>query len=135
MDPYEQLLDEAKKKLPDAGREASRLEIPKALVQIAGRQTIIKNSGVIARTIRRDPKLFAKYLFKELAVPGTIKQNELVLLGKLREDMIQKRIDDFIKEFVLCHECGKPDTVIELFEKASFLRCEACGARRAMRKI
>lgn len=135
MENYEKMLDDAKAKLPDVNIESARLEIPQPSVQIVGRQTIIKNAGAIAKAVRRDIKFLAKYLFKELAVPGSVRQNELVLLGKIKEDNIQKRIDDFVKDYVLCHECGKPDTSITTFEKNEFIKCEACGAKRAMKKI
>ncbi len=135
MENYEKMLAEAKQKLPDITKEGIRLEVPAVSVQVVGRQTVIKNFVLITKAVRRSPKLLAKYLFKELAVPGAVRQNELVLLGKMKEDIIQKRIGDFVKEYVICTECGKPDTKIEIFEKNEFIKCEACGAKRAMKKI
>jgi len=80
MDSYEKMLKEAKKKLPELKSESGRLEIQPVSVQVIGRQTIVKNFVTITKAIRREPKLVAKYLFKELAVPGDLRQNELVLL-------------------------------------------------------
>jgi len=135
MESYEKMLEEAKKKLPDVSKEGTRLEVPVASMQIIGRQTVIKNFSAIVKAIRRDEKLLSKYLFKELAVPGMARQNELVLFGKIKDEIIQKRIDEFVKDFVICHECGKPDTTIEKSKKSEFIKCEACGAKRAMKKI
>lgn len=131
MDRYEDLLKKAKKNLPQS-IETSRFEIPRASVQVTGRLTYVKNFAEICKTLRRDPKHVAKYLFKELAVPGNATVAELILQGKFSAAMINKRIEDYVKEFVLCHECKRPDTNMVKIDKISFIKCEACGAKRAM---
>ena len=130
---YEELLKKAKKNVPQA-KETTRFEIPRAVVQQTGRQTFIKNFFDIAKTLRRDPSHLAKFLFKELAVPGNL-GNEFVLQGKFSTDIVNKRIEDYVKEFVLCGECGKPDTNMYKEGRAFFLKCEACGARRSVKHI
>ncbi|MBI4170055.1 MAG: translation initiation factor IF-2 subunit beta, partial [Candidatus Aenigmarchaeota archaeon] len=57
--------------------------------------------------------------------------NELVLQGKINFSMIDQRLRDYVKEFVLCHECDKPDTAIVEEKGIAFIKCEACGARRS----
>jgi translation initiation factor 2 subunit 2 len=131
---YEEMLKKAKANLPS--RDAvTRFEIPEPQTSMSGRQTMIKNFGDIAKTIRRDPKHFAKYLFKELAVPGDMRGNELVLQSKIGFMMIKKRIDSYVSEFVICEECGKPDTQMTKDGKNYFMKCEACGARKSLRSI
>lgn len=131
---YEELLKKAKANLP-ARSTTTRLEIPDPETAISGRQTIIKNFGDIAKVIRRDPKHFAKYMFKELAVPGDTRGNELVLQSKIGFTMIKKRIDSYVSEFVVCTECGKPDTQMTKDGKMYFMKCEACGAKKPLRAI
>jgi translation initiation factor 2 subunit 2 len=129
---YEEMLKRARSNLPQK-KQAERFEIPKPSVQQSGKQTYIRNFGDIAKQLRREPKQIAKYLFKALAIPGTIKGNELVLQAKIGFFMIDTRIHDYVKEFVLCHECEKPDTNIVVEKGISFIKCEACGARRSFR--
>ena len=44
--------------------------------------------------------------------------------------MIQNNVfEQYAKEFVICKECGKPDTQIEKEDRLSFLHCLACGAK------
>jgi translation initiation factor 2 subunit 2 len=131
---YEELLKKAKANLP-ARNATARFEIPEPETTITGRHTIIKNFMDIAKTLRRDPKHFAKYIFKELAVPGDMRGNELALQGKMGFTMIKKRIDSYVSEFVICEECGKPDTQMIKNGKIYFMKCEACGARKSLRSI
>ena len=130
---YEDMLKKARANLP--ALEMKRFEMPSAAVQLAGRQTVIKNFFEIAKNVRREPKHIAKYLFKELAVPGETKGNELFLQGKIPGHVINKRLEEYVKEFVLCHECSKPDTVVQKVDRFEFIRCEACGARRPLKQL
>lgn len=129
---YEQLLKRAQANLPQK-KQTERFEMPKPVVSQSGRQTTIRNFADIAKTLRREPKQISKYLFKELAIPGTLKGGELVLQAKINYSMIEQRINDYVKELVLCHECGKPDTNVMEEKGISFIKCEACGARRSFR--
>ena len=129
------MLERAKKKLPDIKKEVRRFEIPEVSVRYIGKQTILKNFSEIAKKIRRDPKHIAKFLFKELASPGSIRGGELLLQTKIPKDMINKRIKEYVKEFVICGECGKPDTKIFKIGRIYFIKCESCGAKKTIRRI
>ncbi len=132
---YSELLKKAKKGLPEVKKESSRFEFPKAVVEVIGRQTTIRNLSDIAKALRRDPKHIVKFLLKELAIPGNMTGSELVLQGKIYESMVKKKLEDYIKEFVLCKECGKADTVVEKKADALMVKCEACGASRPLQAI
>jgi len=134
MNDYLEMLKRAKENMPDLKKGGERFEIPKADV-IAGKQTVIKNFIDICKILRRDPKHIAKFLFKEMAVPGSINGNELVLQGRVSYNMINQRIEEYTKEFVYCNECGKADTNVEKSDRTLILKCEACGARRSLRMI
>jgi translation initiation factor 2 subunit 2 len=108
---YKEMLKKARSNLPQY-TGAERFEVPKPQVHQSGKLTYIRNFSDMARTLRREPKQIAKYLFKSLAVPGMVKGSELILQGKVGYSMLEQRIQDYVKEFVLCHECGKPDTNI-----------------------
>jgi len=49
--------------------------------------------------------------------------------------LVEKKIDAYIKEFVYCKECKRPDTHIEKEGRIIFLKCEACGAKEYLRRI
>lgn len=129
---YLKLLRNAKKGVPTHTSE--RFEIPRATV-VPGRQTVVKNFSDIAKTFRRDGKHIAKFLFKELAVPGSIRGNELYLQARITQSLIDQRINEYVKEFVICNECGKPDTMLQKVDKVDILKCEACGAKRSVRTL
>lgn len=125
---YEELLKKARQNLPT--RTEIRFEIPVASVQTGKKQTIIKNFLDMAKALRREPLEIAKYMFKELAVPGTVRNNELVLQSKVPTALINQRIREYVKDLVLCKECGKPDTTLQKVDSYTFIKCEACGAKR-----
>ena len=128
---YEEMLKKAVTNLPK--RTESRFDVPTAISYLEGRQTIIKNFGDIAKTLRRTPAEIAKYMFKALAVPGGTRGSELILQSKVPAALINQRIKEYTKEFVICNECGKPDTSLQKIDGYTFIKCEACGARRSAR--
>lgn len=130
---YIELLKRARANI--SKQETKRFEMPAAVAQVVGRQTAVKNFSDIAKTLRREAKHIAKYLFKELAVPGEIREGELYLQGKFSSMIINKRLEEYMKEFVLCHECSKPDTIVQKSDRFEFMKCEACGARRPLRAL
>ncbi|MBI3190534.1 translation initiation factor IF-2 subunit beta [archaeon] len=131
---YKELLKRAKKNMPQT-EDRGRLEIPAAVVSSTKRQTTIKNFSSIVKTIRREPSHLAKFLFKELATPGTVSGDELLLQSKISSSIISQRINDYINEFVMCKECGKPDTTLVKKDYFVVIKCEACGAQRTLKNI
>jgi len=107
--------------------------MPVAYVTIIKRQTIIKNFSEIAKTLRRDAKHISKFLFRELAIPGVIKGDELVLQGKASTTAINQRLQEYTKEYVICKECGKPDTIMSREDNITAIKCEACGAKKTFK--
>jgi len=133
---YLSLLKNAKEKLPSLSQEASsRFEMPNVLGHLQGNKTVVSNFNQIADTLNRPVEHFLKFLLKELATPGELKGGMLILGTKIHSSVINEKIKKYAEEFVLCKTCGKPDT--KLFEESGFvfLRCQACGAKRAVRKI
>jgi len=132
---YEKLLGRAWNSLPEKLRSMSRFEIPVASTIIEGNQTIIRNFNEIADMLNRDPKHILTYLSKELAAPATFDGNRVIIQRVLRETMINKKIEEYANEYVLCHECKRPDTKITELSGEKIIRCTACGGWRPMGKI
>ncbi len=129
MEDYEKLLEEAYQNLPEKVKTTVRFEMPKFEIFLQGNQTIVVNFMEVVKYIRRDPKILLKYLTKELAAPANIVGDRLLIKGKVRADKINKKLETFVKTYVLCKECGKPDTELITIEGILYLRCAACGAR------
>jgi len=127
---YEELLKRAKEGMPTT--QTSRFDIP-PLEIVTGKTTSLRNFVDIAKIIRRDPKHIAKYLFKQLAIPGDIRGKELILQGKISPGLIEQRFKDYLDIFVFCSECKKPDTIFTKNDNIVTIKCEACGARKTMK--
>ena len=132
---YEDLLDRAYSKMPEKLLKHSRFEIPKADIHLEGNQTLIKNFLDIAEKLGREPQHLLTYLLKELATPGVLRRQEAVLQRSLKVVMINKKIEDYTKEYVICHECERPDTKITELSGQKIIKCEACGAWWPFRRI
>jgi translation initiation factor 2 subunit 2 len=135
QDNYEQLLDEAYKKVKKIESSGGRFEIPKVEGHIEGKKTILTNFFQIASYLRRNPEHFQKFMLKELAASGQKEGDRLVLNIKVPSAKINQKIEQYAKDFVLCKECGKPDTEIRKEDRISFIHCLACGAEHPVSKI
>ncbi|KUO39645.1 MAG: translation initiation factor IF-2 subunit beta [Hadesarchaea archaeon DG-33-1] len=135
MAEYDKLLDRALEQIPKAVFEKSRFQIPEADVVIVGNRTILRNFRSIASALNREPEHLIKYLLRELGVAGNLEGNQAVFQGKFVRSAVDDRIKRYVEEFVLCRECGKPDTRIVKRERIQMLKCEACGARASVRSV
>ena len=132
---YEEMLKRAIEKLPKKMESKKRFVIPTVIVETTGNRTILKNFNDILMILRRDASHLAKFLSKELATAGNIQGSYLIFQGKVSRDMLQMKIEDYIKSFVFCKECKEPDTKLVKEDRAIFLKCEACGAKTPVRSI
>lgn len=130
---YEQLLDEAYKKVKQVNLSSERFEIPKVEGYIEGKKTIWTNFSQIALYIRRKPEHFQKFMLRELAAAGQREGDRLVLNIKVPSSKINLKVEQYVKEFVLCRECGKPDTEIIKEDRLDFIHCLACGAKHSIK--
>lgn len=132
---YEKLLDRAWEHLPPKLRDHSRFEIPKADSFVDGNQTVVKNFSQIADLLGRDPKHLQTYLSRELASMIIPDGSRIIINRVLKRELINKRIEDYAREYVLCHQCGRPDTKFTELEGGRIIKCEACGGWRPLRRI
>lgn len=126
---YKELLEKARKELPELSQSHDRFELPKVRGHIQGNKTVISNFPQIASSINRDVDHLLKFILKELATPGEMKNQILFIGRKVSAVMINDKIEKYVKEFVLCKECKKPDTKLIKEDKITFVKCQACGAK------
>lgn len=130
---YNALLDNVFSKLPEKNSKGERFEPPVPECFLQGNKTVVRNFDAMCQKLRRKPEELAKFLFRELAVPGTIAGKTLVLQTKVPARMLNEKFSFYVDQCVMCRECGKPDTHIEYGAPVNTLICEACGATRPIR--
>ena len=131
---YEKLLNEAYKKVKPI-ESKGRFEVPDVKSHIQGNRTIIANISQISSHLRRTPQHIEKFLEKETASKGKLEGDRLILIKKIPTRKIQEKIQIYVEKYVICKECGKPDTEIIKEGNFSFIHCLACGAKHSIAKI
>jgi len=129
MENYEELLNSAYESIKPV-EECDRFEIKKIEGHIEGTKTIVSNFIQIAACLRREPEHLAKFLFRELAAPGEIIGDRLILTRKISSQKIGEKIQQYVDKFVLCSNCKKPDTELVEENNQKYLRCLACGTKK-----
>ena len=130
---YEELLKRGRGLMPESVFEKERFEIPKVKGHLEGNKTIVSNFSQIAGNLRRPQEHLLKYILKELATPGDIRSGQLILGSKIPATRINEKIRQYSHEFVLCPDCGKPDTEIKKEGEFSILQCSACGSKHQVK--
>ena len=129
------MLNKAYQNLPKVEETTERLEIPEPEIIIQGRQTIIKNFSQICEAMRRDPNHLLKFLTKELATPAGFDGTRATFQSKIARRMIENKMESYIREYLVCKECKRPDTKLVRENRIVFLKCEACGAKSPVKSI
>ncbi|MBI2109644.1 translation initiation factor IF-2 subunit beta [Candidatus Woesearchaeota archaeon] len=130
MKSYEEMLEEAKSKLPEVAIAKERFELSKVKGHLEGNKTVISNFSQICSSFDRDQAHLLKFLQRELATPAAIDGPRLILGRKISSARINEKIQQYARDFVICKECGKPDTKVIKEERFHYLRCTACGAKQ-----
>ena len=132
---YISKLERARENLPSHVFEKSRFEIPKPEVFKEGNKTWITDWNKILKIINRENNAdhLAKHLAGEFATSATEERGRLCLQGKFSRNLIIREFETYVKDFVLCEECSKPDTKLLKDGRILIKVCEACGARVAVK--
>ena len=131
---YEKLLNSAFEKV-NRIEACNRFEVKKVNVVHEGHnKTWITNFMQLALCLRRNQEHLARFLYKNLASYGDIVGERLLLGRKISPEMIQKKIELYVTEYVCCPKCKKPDTEIVEENGKVYLRCLACGIKKEVHK-
>lgn len=113
-----------------------RYKMPLIQVKVEGRgngiKTAIPNMVDVAKALGRPPSYPTKYLGVELGAQTQMMadQERYIVNGQFEADRFQDLLDGFIKKFVLCQECGNPETKLRVTSKKLIeSSCLACGYR------
>ncbi|MEM1657719.1 MAG: translation initiation factor IF-2 subunit beta [Candidatus Jordarchaeales archaeon] len=132
---YEALLDRARSQFQKDVSERPRFEVPRAVITIDGKITTLRNFKEICERLNRDPQHLLRFLARELATAGNIEGTKAVFQGVFNEAAFNKIIERYVQGYVICRECGRPDTRLEKEKRIYYLVCEACGARFSVKHI
>lgn len=127
---YQELLKRAKKELPDSLSSGERFQVPEPDIIVEGKSSVLRNFMDIVEKLRRDPDHLLQYLLRELGTPGTIEGRRVVFKSKVNGAQLTDRVREYTDTYVICSECGRPDTKLVKEGRVHFLECEACGAKR-----
>jgi translation initiation factor 2 subunit 2 len=118
--------------LPKILKEHTRFVTPQVRARIQGTTTVVQNLSEVSKAINRETSMLAKYLLREFGTMGSSDAQRLLMKGQFRPSQIQEKFEDFLRQFVICPECGRPDTRILQEMRVNFLKCEACGSRHPL---
>jgi len=130
---YEELSKRAKKDLPELSEEVARCEVPKVKGHIQGNKTVLSNFHQIAAALGRPVEHFQKYVLRELATPGELTQSALMIGTKISASRVNEKILEYVKDFVICPVCNRPDTKLLKEDKITSIKCSVCGAKEPIK--
>jgi translation initiation factor 2 subunit 2 len=132
---YESSLDRAIDALPERnGTEDRRLRVPDPTGETDGAFTRLTNLGAIADALSREPEHVHRAIQRELGTAGQFDGDRARYNGSFTVADFDAAVENYIEEFVLCSECGLPDTRLTTEDGVDMLRCTACGAFRPVEK-
>ncbi|MCL4317096.1 MAG: translation initiation factor IF-2 subunit beta [Candidatus Thermoplasmatota archaeon] len=127
---YRELLKRAKSEMPEAISSGERFQIPEPDLIAEGKSSVFRNFMDIAEKLRRDPQHLLQYLLREMGTAGTLEGRRAVFKSKLNPMQVDEKLKEYTDVFVICSECGRPDTMMVKEGRILLLECEACGAKR-----
>ena len=134
VDSYENMLKAAYSGMTEPTSTGERFVMPKTKVYIEGKTTVLENFADIAGTLNRDKDHFMKFILGELGTAGKIDGTRGVFNGKFEESQFEAIVTTYVNDYVICSECGRPDTKLVKDDRVLMLLCEACGSKRPIRK-
>jgi len=139
---YDELLQRVytimKEKNPDTvvGETKKFVMRPPQVVKVGAKKTAFVNFSEIAKMLHRQPKHLLAFLFAELGTTGALDgSNQLVMKGKFQQKHIENVLRRYIKEYVTCHTCRSPDTILNKETRLFFLQCMKCHSRCSVQTI
>jgi len=139
---YEELLQRVfgimRDKNPEmvAGEKKKFVMRPPQVVRVGTKKTAFANFTEIAKMLHRQPKHLLAFLFAELGTSGAIDgNNQLIMKGRFQQKHIENVLRRYIKEYVTCHTCRSPDTILNKETRLFFLQCMTCHSSCSVQTI
>ncbi|XP_055701034.1 eukaryotic translation initiation factor 2 subunit 2 [Phlebotomus papatasi] len=109
---------------------------PPQVLRVGTKKTSFANFMEICKVLHRLPKHLLDYLLSELGTSGSVDgNNQLIIKGRFQPKQIENVLRRYIKEYVTCHTCKSPHTILQKDTRLFFLQCESCGSRCSVASI
>jgi len=119
-----------------AGEKKKFVMRPPQVVRVGTKKTAFANFTEIAKMLHRQPKHLLAFLFAELGTSGAIDgSNQLIMKGRFQQKHIENVLRRYIKEYVTCHTCRSPDTILNKETRLFFLHCMTCNSSCSVQTI
>lgn len=126
---YDDQLDRAIDETPDSNGGDGRFEVPEPALRADGNFTVVENFPELVDVLGREESHVLKFLQSELGTAAQLDENDRArLTGEFRQTRVAAALDAYVDAFVICPECGLPDTKLVTKNGEEMLKCEACGA-------
>nr|CAG4634982.1 EOG090X0AVX [Alona affinis] len=139
---YDELLNRVfnimREKNPEmvAGEKKKFTMRPPQVVRIGTKKTSFANFSEICKMLHRQPKHVLAFLLAELGTSGSVDgNNQLIIKGRFQQKQMENVLRRYVKEYVTCHTCRSPDTILQKDTRLFFLQCETCGSRCSVASI
>lgn len=116
----------------DKNDSSYRYKMPKLVTKVEGRgngiKTVIVNMVDVSKALHIDPAYTTKFFGYELGAQSkfSTKTERAVVNGKFEASDMQKRLEGFIEQFILCPKCGLPEITMKVRKEVK-IDCAACG--------
>ncbi|GBM21808.1 Eukaryotic translation initiation factor 2 subunit 2 [Araneus ventricosus] len=127
-----------REKNPDmvAGEKRRFIMRPPQVLRVGTKKTSFANFIEICKMVHRQPRHLQAFLLAELGTSGSVDaNNQLIIKGRFQQKQIENVLRRYIKEYVTCHTCRSPDTILQKDTRLFFLQCETCGSRCSVASI
>ena len=126
---YDDQLERALQSVPDDREAGDRFQVPDPEVRAEGNVTVYENFQATLDRLDRDEQRVLTFLQSELGTnAGIDERGRARLTGGFKASRVADALEAFVDEYVLCGECGLPDTRIIEQGGTDVLKCDACGA-------
>ena len=111
---YDDMLDRALDETPDIEGSSDRFEVPDPEVRQEGNVSVYENFQDTCDVLGREDDHVMQFLQNELGTSGHIDESGRArLTGEFSVRRVSNAVDEYADEFVICSECGLPDTHFE----------------------
>ncbi len=123
------MLGRAVEETPDIDERGSRFEVPDPEVRPEGNVTVVENFQTLVDRLNRDEGDLLKFLQDDLGTAASIdEKGRARLTGDFKQSRVADAVTEYTDGYVICSECGLPDTRIVEQSGTDVLKCDACGA-------
>ena len=112
-----------------------RYKMPVVYGKIEGRgngiKTVIPNITDVALSLHRPPGEVCKFFGCELGAQTTYsaETDRAIVNGAHTDATLQSLIHRYIEKFVICPQCGLPETDYKIKNEVIYHKCAACGSK------